>query len=190
MELRSIEKALKSYPRPAHIQFTKLLFHLNQTNYWNNRFYGTTAACPCCNKAMEMFSHITTCPTKLATSSRLVSLLALQSDLDEIFTPKALSKLVLDKLSGKPVESSSLFSQPNTKLAGSTSWLAIFQPNGNLIIQSYTLHPSTLNRHCGQQSLCPEYGSTPFPKGTTGIRWSTAKISWKKNPLNNKNVQR
>jgi hypothetical protein len=107
MELRSIEKALKSYPRPARIQLTKLLFHLNQTNYWNNRFYGTTAACPCCNKAMEMFSHITTCPTKLATSSRLVSLLALQSDLDEIFTPKALSKLVLDKLSGKPVESSS-----------------------------------------------------------------------------------
>jgi hypothetical protein len=61
----SVEITFTKVSKPARIKFSKLIFDLNQTNYRNNKFYGTTRMCLSCNKHKETFQHIAECQSPL-----------------------------------------------------------------------------------------------------------------------------
>ncbi len=101
--------ALNRYSSPEHFQtgFTKLMFSLNQSNYWNNQLCGTTDLCPCCNKKTETFDHITKRSSPIAASARSLLLINLRSDLEAIFTPKIIIKTVLETLPNRTITNAS-----------------------------------------------------------------------------------
>lgn len=71
IDWESIENSLLCFSRPTRVKYTKLMFGLHQTNDRNNKYYGTTELCPCCNKARETFDHLLECNSPVASESRL-----------------------------------------------------------------------------------------------------------------------
>jgi hypothetical protein len=96
----ALGKATNSIPKPKKIKFTKLMFDLNQTNYLNNKYYGASATCPCCNKSTETHNHVLIFPSQ-SISARLLSREAFRSALDNQSTPAPLIELALILLSDK-----------------------------------------------------------------------------------------
>ena len=68
VDWQAIKKAQDQYLKPARVKYTKMMFNLNQTNSQNNKFYGTSSLCQCCDREVETFSHILTCTSKISTS--------------------------------------------------------------------------------------------------------------------------
>ncbi len=99
VDWQALGRATSTISRPARIKLTTLMFNLNQTNYLNNKYYGTTSMCPCCNKETETFHHVLTCSSTLSTSARLVSQENFRSEMEAMSTPPQLIQLVLSFLS-------------------------------------------------------------------------------------------
>jgi Zn finger protein HypA/HybF involved in hydrogenase expression len=115
----AIGKATNSIPKPTKIKFAKLMFDFNQTNYLNNKYYNTTATCPCCNKATETHNHVLICPSPQSISARLLSREAFRSALEKQSTPSSLIELALILLSDKndlPTNSADLQDLYNSQL--------------------------------------------------------------------------
>lgn len=135
----SIDKAFTKITKPTRIKFTKLMFDLNQTNSRNHKFYGKTKICPSCNKQEETFQHI----TPFMRMARSLPLLTLQSDLENIFTLKKLTTLLIQVLSKVLSQilhqrSGNCFS-PSKKLDEIVSWQGVYHQDGNIVAHYGTL---------------------------------------------------
>ncbi len=99
VDWQALGKAISCFSKPTRIKFTKLMFGLNQTNYLNNKYYGTTSHCPCCSKVPETFIHVLTCTSSTSTSARLVSQENLRSTLETMSTQPQIIQLAINFLS-------------------------------------------------------------------------------------------
>jgi hypothetical protein len=99
VDWQALSKAISSFSKLVRTKFTKLMFGLNQTNYLNNRYYGTDSTYPCCNKAPETFNHVLTCNSPTSTSAHLVLQEKLRSALETMSTPPQLIQLAFNFLS-------------------------------------------------------------------------------------------
>jgi hypothetical protein len=59
------------------------------------RYYGKTDLCPCCESSIETMSHMLCCPSQYATEFRVKAQQALESELQQINTPKPIISAVL-----------------------------------------------------------------------------------------------
>jgi hypothetical protein len=63
-------KALHAVPRYSRVTITKLSHNLWNTNVQNNKYYGTSDLCPCCQMKPETVNHVTQCHSPTATITR------------------------------------------------------------------------------------------------------------------------
>ncbi|MFN9980337.1 MAG: hypothetical protein ACK53Y_10505, partial [bacterium] len=59
------------------------------------RYYGKTDLCPCCESSIETMSHMLCCPSQYATEFRVKAQQVLESELQQINTPKPIISAVL-----------------------------------------------------------------------------------------------
>jgi hypothetical protein len=90
----ALYKAFRSYRSSRRLTYTKLTHRLANTNVQNNRFYGTTALCPCCQQHSETFTHALQCPVDSAHCFRDQQQATLWTSIDKIDTPTPIAAAI------------------------------------------------------------------------------------------------
>jgi hypothetical protein len=83
-------RALHQLPRCNRISVVKLSNSLWNTNHQNNKYYNTSATCPCCNSSEENLMHVFSCNDEAAAHHRAKEKQSLVDVLTKIKTPEAL----------------------------------------------------------------------------------------------------
>jgi hypothetical protein len=88
------ERAFKSHTRTNQIMIAKIIHNLVNTNYQNNKFYGKSPLCPCCQTSAETLQHILSCTSQGSTETREAALRTLETDLTSINTPPQVTEAI------------------------------------------------------------------------------------------------
>jgi hypothetical protein len=72
---------------PFVYMVAKFIHNLINTNHQNQKFYGKTPLCPCCQQTDETRANVFTCGAQRSTDSQIKALKELQNDLTPINTP-------------------------------------------------------------------------------------------------------
>jgi hypothetical protein len=89
--------AMSSLKRVTQLRIIKLAHALYHTNYEAKKMYGTTDICPCCQQAVETFSHVFQCRDPDASTHRVSEKSLLETSLSSN-TPKQLTRMLLHGL--------------------------------------------------------------------------------------------
>ncbi len=92
-------KAFRSLSRVKQISISKLSHKLLNTNHLNQKFYGLSGACSCCEKHIETFSHMLTCSNNHFTPHYKDSLDNLQSALCKAGSPVQITMAIIHGIS-------------------------------------------------------------------------------------------
>jgi hypothetical protein len=77
--------------RTKRIGVTKLAHGLYHTNQQSNKYYGTTALCPCCGIATETLPHVFSCQSETAKQNRHEACTQLRERLTTLNTPEKIT---------------------------------------------------------------------------------------------------
>jgi ribonuclease HI len=94
VDWESFGLAFRSLPRGKQISYSKIANGIINVNTQNSRFYGTSAACPCCQLHQETITHLLTCENEASASHREKAKTILFQQLAKIRTPPRLCQIL------------------------------------------------------------------------------------------------
>ncbi len=131
IDWEAYKKAFSTFSRCQRIGISKLSHKLLNTNNQNNKYYGTSALCPCCQMEPESFNHMLSC-TSATKAYRTSQLQELKSKITQIGTPEDITVSILHGIENWEIGMYETSFRQRAPTCGSV------RPTDILIIQAYT----------------------------------------------------
>lgn len=142
IDWEAYKKAFSTFSRCQRISISKLSHKLLNTNSQNNKYYGTSALCPCCQMEPESFNHMLSCSSDAPKAYRTSQLQELKSKLTQIGTPEDITISILHGIENWEI------SMYETSFCQRAPTCGSVRPTDILITQAYTEQ-----RHIGWDSF-------------------------------------